>query len=80
MFPDSINLRRFPSGCSNYRENWTVDDNSVLYQIYCLVGDPPLTREEQEKCLASKKGCWREREASSRRKRAAAGARKSGSE
>lgn len=54
-------MRRFASGCDHYRENWTVDDDSVLYQIYCLVGTPPLTRDEQEKCLASKRGCWRER-------------------
>jgi hypothetical protein len=54
-------MRRFPSGCEHYRENWTIDDDAVLYQIYCLQGTPPLTREEQEKCLASKRGCWRER-------------------
>lgn len=59
---DSINLRRFPTGCEHYRENWTIDDNSILYQIYCLRGTPPLTQGEQEKCLASKQGCWRERQ------------------
>ena len=61
MIRESINMRRFPTGCDQYRENWTVDDDSVLYQIYCLAGTPPLTHDEQEKCLASKRGCWRDR-------------------
>ena len=65
-------MRRFPTGCDHYRENWAVDDGETLYQIYCLLGTPPLTRAEQEMCIASKQGCWRLREAN--RKRAKAGA------
>ncbi|MCL4466440.1 MAG: hypothetical protein M1401_08410 [Chloroflexi bacterium] len=71
-FRDSINMRRFPTGCDYYRENWTVDDGETLYQIYCLRGTPPLTREEQEKCIASKRGCWRRSAAQKRGANAAA--------
>ncbi|MDA8218301.1 MAG: hypothetical protein M0Z94_11860 [Dehalococcoidales bacterium] len=62
-FRDSINMRRFPGACEHYRENWTVDDSDVLYQIYCLRGTAPSTREEQERCLNNgKRRCWREEE------------------
>lgn len=30
-----------------------------MYQVYCMEGTPPLTWEEQEKCLHSKTRCWR---------------------
>ena len=68
---ETINMRRFATGCDHYRENWTVDDGETLYQIYCLRGTPPLTWEEQEKCIASKQGCWRQRDANRKRTKAA---------
>jgi hypothetical protein len=69
---ETINMRRFATGCDHYRENWTVDDSETLYQIYCLRGTPPLTREEQERCIASKQGCWRLRDANRKPAKAAA--------
>lgn len=31
----------------------------LLYQIICLQGTPPLTPEEQEKCMKPRTSCWR---------------------
>ncbi len=56
---DGINMRRFPGGCDHYRENWTVESDDVLYEVHCLKGTPPLTSEEQELCMSSKRKCWR---------------------
>ncbi len=32
----------------------------LLYQIICLQGTPPLTPEEQEKCMKPRTSCWRD--------------------
>lgn len=58
---DSINLRRHRNACEHYREKWNIEN--ALYQCYCLRDTPPLTLEEQERCFASKRGCWRDRKA-----------------
>jgi hypothetical protein len=58
---DSINLRRHRNACKYYREDWRVPD--VLYRCYCLLDMPPVTSEDQEKCLKAKDGCWRFKEA-----------------
>jgi hypothetical protein len=34
-----------------------------MYQVFCGMNTPPVTFEEQEKCLASKTQCWRLAEA-----------------
>lgn len=30
-----------------------------MYQVYCAMDTPPVTFEEQEKCLNSPRQCWR---------------------
>lgn len=30
-----------------------------MYQVFCMQDTPPVTWEEQDKCLHSKHGCWR---------------------
>lgn len=58
-----INWHRHPRGCPNYRERWPVDSDlrqgEPLYQVFCLLNTPPVTNDEQTKCLASHSQCWR---------------------
>jgi hypothetical protein len=35
------------------------DGEIVLYEIYCLKDLPPVTQEDQDKCMRSRFGCWR---------------------
>jgi hypothetical protein len=69
----SVNWRMHRSGCSNYRERWFADTDAEsgepLYQVFCFLNTPPITNEEQEKCLACKQGCWRLASQSSGRSR-----------
>ena len=30
-----------------------------MYQVFCMKNTPPVTSEEQERCLRSKSCCWR---------------------
>ncbi len=30
-----------------------------MYQVFCMKGTPPITLEEQDRCLRSKSYCWR---------------------
>jgi len=30
-----------------------------MYQVFCMKGTPPVTLEDQERCLHSKTCCWR---------------------
>lgn len=55
---DSVNLRRHRNACPYYREDWSVAD--ALYRSICLRGAPPLTEEEEKRCLSSRRACWRE--------------------
>ncbi len=57
---DSLRLRRHRNACEHYRENWDTVD--CLYECYCLRDMPPLTLEEQERCMTSHSGCWREKQ------------------
>jgi hypothetical protein len=57
VIQDSINLRRHRNACQFYREDWGAAD--ALYRIYCLLGTPPETVEEQERCLRARRACWR---------------------
>jgi hypothetical protein len=41
-------------------------DGQVLYQIICLWDTPPLTGEEQHRCLHAAGGCWRANHPASR--------------
>ena len=54
---DNVNYRRHRNACKYYREDWGAPD--VLYRCICLLDMPPETREEQEQCLKSRRGCWR---------------------
>jgi hypothetical protein len=62
---DQARFRRFKDGCPFYRENWVnsgeahPDADIVLYEIYCLRDRPPVTQEEQDKCMRGRHGCWR---------------------
>jgi hypothetical protein len=64
---ESINWRRHRNGCPNYRVRWFPNSDpeagEPMYQVFCLMGTPPETFEEQEKCLASRTRCWRLAEA-----------------
>ena len=60
---ESSNWRKHKNGCPFYRERW-FPDNDVLagepmYQVFCMKGTPPVTLEEQDRCLHSKSCCWR---------------------
>lgn len=30
-----------------------------MYQVFCMQGTPPVSWEEQDKCMHSKTSCWR---------------------
>lgn len=64
---DSVNWRRHRSGCPHFRTRWLpendVANGEPMYQVFCGMNTPPVTFEEQEKCLASKTRCWRLAEA-----------------
>lgn len=64
---DSVNWRRYRSGCPNYRVRWFLEgdykEGGPIYQVYCLMNTPPETVDEQEKCLSSRAECWRIAEA-----------------
>lgn len=57
VIQDNINYRRHRNACKHYREDWGADD--ALYRCICLLDTPPETREEQDLCLKSRRGCWR---------------------
>lgn len=54
---DSNNLRRHAGACRYYREDWNVP--GALYRCYCLLDTPPVTAEEQTRCMGAASGCWR---------------------
>ncbi|HEY7984859.1 MAG TPA: hypothetical protein VID73_11865 [Ktedonobacterales bacterium] len=55
--------RHHKTGCPNYRERWfpgrEPGEALPMYQVFCFLDTPPVTFEEQERCLASRNGCWR---------------------
>jgi len=65
MIQDQTRFRRHKGACPYYRENWahgeqrTPDGDLLLYEIYCLKGWPPESREEQDNCMCSATRCWR---------------------
>ena len=63
---DQAGLRRLAGACRYYREDWNVPD--ALYRCYCLLEMPPVTAEEQARCMSAAAGCWR---FTARRKRTA---------
>jgi hypothetical protein len=68
QIPDNPNWRRHKSACPYYRERWFLEDERgedglLLYQSICLQNTPPLTGDEQEKCMQPRRTCWRHQEA-----------------
>jgi hypothetical protein len=59
----SINWRTHRTGCPHYRERWLTDTDTAagepLYQVFCALNTPPISAEEQAKCLISHTACWR---------------------
>jgi len=78
LIEDNPNWRRHKGACTNYRERWSPADEPgdegcrLLYQIVCLLGTPPISAEEQARCMGTTTGCWRLKEA--KRARQPAGA------
>jgi hypothetical protein len=60
---ENSNWRRHKNACPFYRERWfpgnDVAAGEPMYQVFCMKGTPPITLEEQERCLRSKTCCWR---------------------
>ena len=68
MFEDRERFRRHKWACPYYRENWvhgeqrTAEGEILLYEVYCLKGWPPESRDEQDSCMKSARCCWRNQE------------------
>lgn len=68
MIRDEARFRRHKGGCPYYRENWiqgeerTPQGELLLYEVYCLKGWPPDSREDQDRCMRSTVRCWRNAE------------------
>ena len=60
---ENSNWRKHRNACPFYRERWfpcnDVMAGEPMYQVFCMKGTPPITLEEQERCLHSKTCCWR---------------------
>jgi hypothetical protein len=78
LIEDNPNWRRHKGACANYRERWSSADEAgddgcrLLYQIFCLLGTPPVSAEEQARCMATTTGCWRLKEPARKRQPASA--------
>ncbi|HEY7350340.1 MAG TPA: hypothetical protein VH599_18645 [Ktedonobacterales bacterium] len=59
----SPNWRHHKNACPFYRERWFPEHNLAagepIYQVFCMQNTPPVTSEEQDKCLHSRFVCWR---------------------
>lgn len=67
MIRDQPRFRRHQGACPFYRENWIAGDQRrsqngeiSLYEIYCLREMPPVTVEEQHRCMLAESACWRD--------------------
>jgi len=60
---ENSNWRKHRNACPFYRERWfpcnDVSAGEPMYQVFCMKGTPPITLEEQDRCLRSKTCCWR---------------------
>src|SRR5207253_10637164 len=60
---ENSNWRKHRNACPFYRERWfpgnDVAAGEPMYQVFCMKNTPPITLEEQERCLHSKTSCWR---------------------
>jgi hypothetical protein len=59
----SPNWRHHKNACQHYRERWFPENNLAagepIYQVFCTQNTPPVTNDEQDKCLHSRFTCWR---------------------
>ena len=59
----SPNWRHHKNACPHYRERWFPENNVAagepIYQVFCTQNTPPVTSDEQDKCLSSRFVCWR---------------------
>lgn len=59
----SPNWRHHKNACPHYRERWFPENNLAagepIYQVFCMQNTPPVTSDEQDKCLRSRFVCWR---------------------
>ncbi|HLV99640.1 MAG TPA: hypothetical protein VKT82_13285 [Ktedonobacterales bacterium] len=59
----SPNWRHHKNACPHYRERWFPENNLAagepIYQVFCMQNTPPVTSDEQDKCLHSRFVCWR---------------------
>lgn len=60
---ENSDWRKHKNACPFYRERWFPGNDAAagepMYQVFCMKGTPPLTWEEQDRCLHSKTSCWR---------------------
>ena len=75
---ENSNWRKHKNACPFYRERWfpcnDASRGEPMYQVFCMQDTPPVTWEEQDRCMHSKNGCWRHAQAKeATRKEAAAG-------
>jgi hypothetical protein len=61
---ENSNWRKHKNACPFYRERWFPCNDAAagepMYQVFCMQGTPPVTSEEQDRCMHSKNGCWRQ--------------------
>lgn len=74
---ENSNWRKHKNACPFYRERWFPCNDAAqgepMYQVFCMQGTPPVTWEEQDRCMHSKNGCWRHAEAKEATPKEAAG-------
>lgn len=60
---ENSNWRKHRNACPFYRERWFPGNDVMagepMYQVFCMKGTPPVTLEDQDRCLRSKTCCWR---------------------
>jgi hypothetical protein len=60
---ENSNWRKHKNACPFYRERWFPCNDAAagepMYQVFCMQDTPPVSWEEQDRCMHSKNGCWR---------------------
>jgi hypothetical protein len=60
---ESSSWRKHKNACPFYRERWfpgnDINAGEPMYQVFCMQGTPPLTLDEEDRCLHAKSCCWR---------------------
>jgi len=59
----SPNWRHHKNACPHLCMRWFPENDFAagepIYRVFCSMNTPPVTVEEQEKCLHSRFACWR---------------------